>query len=159
MLSSTKNRQLDFWKQFREFVSENYPELKLRKPRPQHWFIIGVSRSDCHMVLTILSRENQVSCELYIPHSKDLYKDFLLNRGLIEKQIGLDRKLDWQELPNKKACRIRVLRNQDFDDETLWPAAFEWLAHASLQFRKVFSKQSKRKRKASPVLHGETQEA
>src|SRR5689334_15618299 len=109
MTSSTKNRQFKFWNQFNEFVSQNYPELKLKKPKPQHWLRIGVSRSDCYIVLTILSRENQLSCELYIPHSKELYKDLLLNRGLIEKQISLDRKVDWQELPEKKGCRIRVL--------------------------------------------------
>lgn len=144
-LSDTKTMQLEFWQQLRQFASENYPELKLRSPRPQHWYDIAVGRSDCHVALTIHSRENKVGCELYIPDSKNLYKDFLSNRELIEKELNLDEKLDWQELPEKKACRMRVLHNLNFDDEALWHTAFEWLAQTSLKFRKVFSKNWERK--------------
>ena len=144
-LSDTKTMQLEFWQQLRQFASGNYPELKLRSPRPQHWYDVAVGRSDCHVALTIHSRENRVGCELYIPDSKELYKDFLSNREQIEKELALSEKLDWQELPEKKASRIRVLHEHDLAAEASWNSAFKWLVETTLRFRKVFAKDWEKK--------------
>lgn len=145
-LSDTKTMQLEFWQQLRQYASDNYPELKLRSPRPQHWYDVAVGRSDCHIALTIHSRENKVGCEVYIPDSKELYKDFLSNRIQIEEELALTENIDWQELPEKKASRIRVLHDHDFDNEASWNAAFKWLVETTLTFKKVFSRDWERKK-------------
>ncbi len=139
-LSDTKIRQLEFWQQFKEYSATNHPELKLRTPRPQHWFDVAVGRSDCHVSLVADSRENKVRCELYIPDSKELYQILYSNRGTIEDELNLSERLDWFELPNKKASRILIANGFAFNDSETWDAAFEWLVDTTIKFKRVFSK-------------------
>lgn len=137
--TETKTKQLDFWQRLREYGAQKYPELKLRKPAAQHWYDVAIGRSDCHACLTILSREDKVGCELYIPRSKELFTHLLKSKDLIEKQLGLEGKLDWMELPERKASRIRTYAPFDFDNEDTWETAFRWLAETCIRFKKTFS--------------------
>jgi len=49
--------------------------------------------------------------------------------------------LEWQELPGKKASRIKAVHGFVFDDTLTWAPTFQWLAEMALKFRKVFSKE------------------
>jgi hypothetical protein len=139
-LTDTKTKQLEFWEQFKEYASSKHPELKLRTPRPQHWYNVSIGRSDCHIALTIDSRKNKVGCELYIPDSKELYQSLLNSKPEIEKHLGVAETLDWQELPGKKASRIRVFNGFNFYDESTWETSFLWLSETCSKFKKVFSR-------------------
>jgi hypothetical protein len=152
-ISDTKTKQLEFWQQLKEFASDKYPELRLRTPRPQHWYDVAVGRADCHICFIADSRENQVRCELYIPDSKDLFKAFLASAVQIEKELGLGAPLDWQELPGKKAARIRVVHDFAFADSATWSDAFQWLSETAVKFKKVFGREWKITR---PSAGGET---
>ena len=48
--------------------------------------------------------------------------------------------LDWRELPEKKASRIMLTRQVNFDDRSAWNAQFDWMMEMSLKFKKVFKK-------------------
>lgn len=137
-LTDTKVKQLEFWQQLKLFASKKYPKIRLRSPRPQHWFDISIGRADCHITLIADSRENQVRCELYIPDSKPLYTILFASKTQIEKELGFS--LDWQELAGKKACRIRVLHPFSFANESTWEDTFDWLLRTFSLFRIVFSK-------------------
>lgn len=139
-LTDTTTKQLEFWQQLKEYAGEKHPELRLRSPRPQHWYDMAIGRSDCHVCFVVDSRENQVRCELYIDDSKELFNRLYAAKDEIEKQLGLTGALDWQELKGKKASRVRALRKFDFDDPLSWPAAFDWLCQTAVKFKKVFSK-------------------
>ena len=139
-LTDTKTKQLEFWQQLKEFAVDKHPELRLRTPRPQHWYDVSIGRSDCHVCFIADSRENQVRCELYIPDSKDLFKALLSAGPQIEKELALDDPLDWQELPGKKAARIRALHDFIFADPSTWTEAFQWLSETALKFKKVFGR-------------------
>lgn len=151
--TETKSMQLEFWQRLREYVAEHYPELKLRKPAAQHWYDVAIGRSDCHACLTILSREDKVGCELYIPRSKELFAQLHQQQAKIEKDLGLEGKLDWQQLPERKASRIRTFATFDFDDNGTWKDAFQWLAETCIKFKKTFSKDwnNKSTQQANPV--------
>ncbi len=41
-LSDTKLLQLNFWDDFKHFSEETNSKLSFRKPRPQHWYDIGI---------------------------------------------------------------------------------------------------------------------
>jgi hypothetical protein len=139
-LTDTKTKQLEFWQQLKEYVAAHRPELKLRTPRPQHWFNVAIGRSDCHVSWVADSREDKVRCALYIPNSKELYQTFLAHKAEIERELGVTEPIAWQELPNKKASRIRVEHDFDFSDESTWGDAFAWLADMAVRFRRVFAK-------------------
>ncbi|RMF97759.1 MAG: DUF4268 domain-containing protein, partial [Planctomycetota bacterium] len=88
-LTDTKVRQLQFWQQLKEFAATHYPELRLRTPHPQQWFSVAVGRSDCYVAMTINSKTNKVGCELYIPHSKELYHTLHAQKAEIEKALDI----------------------------------------------------------------------
>ena len=90
------------------------------------------------MALIVFSLDNQISCELYIPNSKELYKKFEDNKEEIENAIGLGNLL-WQELPEKKASRIRLYHTFDFQ-KTKKEEAFKWLLLTATKFKGIFSK-------------------
>ncbi len=138
--SETKLMQLDFWQKLREFGSHNFPELKFRTPRAQHWYDVSIGRSDCHVCLTVLSRENKLGCELYINNSKELFAELFQKKDAIEKSLGLEGKIEWQELPDRKASRIRTFAPFDLDDEKSFEKAFQWLGQTTIKFKKTFSK-------------------
>jgi 4-alpha-glucanotransferase len=87
-----------------------------------------------------LSREDKVGCELYIPGSKELFFQLCQQKSAIEKDLGLEGKIEWQELPQRKASRIRTFASFDFDDEKTWEQAFQWLAEQCAKFKKTFAK-------------------
>lgn len=139
VLTVTKKDQWDFWNEFKKYAENT--NLKLTKTYPQHWYNISCGSSDAHLALTINTRENVYGCELYIPNNKDLFNELLERKGIIENELG---KLQWMELPGRKASRIRITKKGDFGDKSAWPKAFEWLSKQAESFNKVFSNELKK---------------
>lgn len=137
-LSETQMMQLDFWGKFKRYAEENKTKLKLRKERAQHWFDISYGNSTSHLSLTINTQQNQLGCEIYIPNSKQTYEYLVNHKDEIEKQIGS--KLDWMELPEKKASRVKLSSSADLEKEDKWQEYFEWMKSTAELFQKVFGK-------------------
>src|ERR1043165_61861 len=138
--TETKARQLDFWQRLRDFAANKYPELKLRKPPARNWYDVSIGRSDCHAILTVRFREDEVGCELYIRNSKELFHDLLKSKDAIEKELGLVGKINWMELTERKASEIGTYTRFDFGNEAAWDDAFKWLAETCIKFKRVFTK-------------------
>lgn len=136
-LSDTRTMQLEFWQGLREFASSK--GLKLRTPRPQHWYDMAIGRSDCHVAFTLNTNEDNLGCEVYIPNDKSLFEAFQNQKDQIENELGLAGKLDWHPLPGKKAARIRTTYSfqAGTDDKE---KGFEWLVATGAKFKKVFGK-------------------
>jgi len=137
-LTETKLWQLEFWQQLRAYAATEKPPLKLRTPRPQHWYDVAIGRSDCHIGLTVMLSENKVGVELYIPNSKELFHALHSNRTEIEQKIGLGPLL-WQELPEKKASRIRAYHSADLSPSN-YEAIFSWIVTTTLKFKSTLSR-------------------
>jgi len=135
--SGTKLRQLEFWEGMcQQAKAQNVP-LKLRKAQPHHWFDIASGSARWHIGLTLNSQLNQMACEVYIGNDKMLYSHFEAHRTQIEGKIGAA--LEWMELPNKKASRIKLTATCDLDNEDAWPDYFSWLLKTAVNFVQVFS--------------------
>ena len=115
----------------------------MRKSRPQHWYNIAIGDSRAHLSLVVKSQEDKIECQLYIPHDKDLFAQLEDVKDSINKELSAY-KLDWQPLENKKACRITTINSIEFDNETVWTKAFDWLLKAAEDFHKVFGKYVKK---------------
>lgn len=137
-LTDTKLWQLEFWQQLRNFGSAAKPPLKLRKPQAQHWYDVAIGRSDCYVALTVFRNEGRAGAELYIPNSKELYNTFLSNKETIEANLGLGSLL-WQELPGKKASRIRIYKEGSLASEDR-NEVFSWLVSTAQKLKLTFSK-------------------
>lgn len=137
-LSDTKLKQLEFWGKFKEYASGEKTELRLRKALPQHWYDISSGSSVWHITLTLNSMKREMACEVYIWDDKALYKKFEAQKEQIESHLGKD--LQWMELPDKKASRIKQSISCDLAKENEWPKYFEWLLYRAESFQKTFSK-------------------
>jgi NADH:ubiquinone oxidoreductase subunit C len=137
-LTETKILQLDYWTKFSDYLKENSKILKARKPRPQHWYDLSIGSFDAHLSLTINSREDQVACEVYIKENKDLYH-FLKNKQVeIEKELKC--RLVWMPLENKKASRVKIIREADFSERESWDDYIIWMKENAEKFYKTFGK-------------------
>ncbi|MEX1064321.1 MAG: DUF4268 domain-containing protein [Candidatus Paceibacterota bacterium] len=146
-LTDTKMMQLDFWNKFVEFTKRNGTTLKLRKTGPQHWFSISLGNSISHLALTLNTQDSQMACEMYIPDNKELFDNLYSQKDKINTEINKD--LKWQRLDGKKASRIRLSNDADFNDKDHWDEYFTWLKDTAELFLKVFPKYIKKTAEAN----------
>ena len=133
-----KTLQLHFWSEFKEFVSESQSPLNVKKVYPVHWLDIRFGHHRCHICMTINTRSSLMTCELYIPDSKNLFRKLFNNRSVIEQELG--ESLQWNELPGKKASRIKLIRDADVNNAENWDEYFRWLKEKAAVFQDIFSK-------------------
>jgi len=130
--------QLDFWNKFKSYSEDQKTKLKMRKAQPQHWYDISYGSSTSHISLTINTQTNQLGCEIYIPNSKTVFEYLKSQKENIEKEIGVT--LEWMDLPEKKASRIKISSNGDIEIEDKWNEYFAWMKSTAELFQKVFVK-------------------
>ena len=137
-LSDTKLLQLEFWTKFKEFVQENNGKVKLRKAYPQHWYDISFGSSNAHLCLTVNSQNEQMACEIYIPDSKQLFSCLYAKKDEIESELS--EHLVWEELPEKKASRIKLISKGNLSNQKDWGQYHSWLLEKVTKFQLVFGK-------------------
>ncbi|MCD2453557.1 DUF4268 domain-containing protein [Methylicorpusculum oleiharenae] len=134
--NSTK---IKFWQEFSEFAISNNAPLQIRPPtRDQYYCDIRIGRSECHISLTVLTKKNQIGCQLYIPNKKTLFKEFLSNKETIEENLAIEGLL-WEEKTN--ACRIQAFFPFDFENQNR-EDGFKWYLETANKFKAVFSKEN-----------------
>jgi len=143
-LTNTKLQQLEFWKSFKAFVQKTDNRIRLQTPRPQHWYDVTIGSSEAHLGLTANTRDNLITCDLYITNNKDLYTFLNSKKEAIENELG--------ESPSwwiaRKASGIRIKKEVDnvFDQEHS-EEYFAWLYDKTIKAQKVFGKYIKEFRK------------
>ncbi len=133
-----------FWTSFNEFMEEKGTFLKLRKPLPQSWYSLAVGRSNFEIYLTVRTLKPRIGCELYLSgeQAKKAFHTLIKQKEEIEREMG--EKLDWQELPEARDCRIALYNlGADVEKREEWNDYFEWLGGKAEKFHKVFSKRVK----------------
>jgi hypothetical protein len=136
-LTDTKIQQLDFWKRLRDYIRRNDAKIRLRTPRPQHWYDVSMGSGDAHVALTINSRENSLGCELYINRNKDLYRFLLEKKDEIEKEIGEE--AEWTDAPVASGIKIKK-QIIDVFDQYQAESYFAWLYEKAILFQRVFGR-------------------
>lgn len=142
-VTETRALYLEFWQEFRDYLKTSGIPLKPRKPRPQHWYSFAIGRSKFGIHCTVSKMYKRIGVELYIrgENANQAFSLLLDEKEKIEQITG---KLEWQELPDKQACRIVVYKkNMDIMDQTKKAAIFEWLKTNTNSFHKAFSKRVK----------------
>ena len=99
---------------------------------------MSVGSSACCISLSQIRKYGHVIVEWYISDDKDLYHKFYSNKDAIENEMGVV--LEWNELPNKKASRILVYKDVDFENKDQWSEQFEWMMDMAIKMKKVFKK-------------------
>ena len=134
-LTETKLKQLEFWNRFKNYVQEKDRRIRLRTPRPQHWYDVSMGSADAHVALTINSQKNLLGCEIYINRNKDLFNFFKEKKVLIEKEIN--EKIEWVDSAVSSSLKIKKSVSDIFEKNEQY---FSWLYEKTILFQKVFGK-------------------
>ena len=116
--SPTLQARYDYWVAFNEYAFDNAAFSKAfnrRKASTDHWMTLSVGSSACHISLLQVRKDKSIIVEWYITDDKELYQKFYSHKADIESDMGMP--LDWRELPEKKASRILVIHDADFDNK------------------------------------------
>lgn len=125
-LTDGKLLQLEFWQGYAEYISKHKSPFKACKASPQHWYNISIGTSQAHFSFIASVKENFVRIDLYIPNNKELFSSLLTHKQEIESDLGYS--LDWQDLPNSKASRIALRKdNINVENENDKKEAYKWL--------------------------------
>jgi Domain of unknown function (DUF4268) len=142
-LSENKLLQLDFWKGLADHLEQTGSSFNARKPQAAHWYMLGIGTSRANISLSALvAKSGRIGCELYISHSQAdaIYEALEKEKDAIEAELG---ELEWQPLPEKKACRIAVYKRASIEDRDSWPALCQWLTENAEAFKSAFAERVK----------------
>lgn len=135
-LSEVKALQLDFWQHFKEYASEQesfMQEFTLRKPRAQHWYSFSLGTTAFRLALTVNTRDKVLGTEIYIPHDKELFKEFCKKKEEISQIVGNN----VEYIEASKDCRILTQYQLDIKRTQDWNKAYVWFCDMALKFREV----------------------
>ncbi len=143
LLTETEMSQQEYWKKFQEYATSRKTELRLREPRPRHWYDISLGSSQAHIALTVDSKRDVISCTLYINSNRieprELLKSLLVHKAEIEAELGVA--LNWEFMDKtSKHTRSGIELSADFSDEKDQERQFDWLLQNGEHFVKVFNK-------------------
>jgi hypothetical protein len=135
-LSPNKLRQQEFWGALRENFKSRDANMRVQTPLPQHWLNFSLGSAFCHPYLTINSKENFVSCDLWTNN-----KDFLVFLQEHEEEIknDLGTSFNWWEA-NKSGGLRTILNVGDVYDQSQFSTSFDWLYKNVKLFQNVFIK-------------------
>jgi hypothetical protein len=136
--SPTKQLQLKFWIALIEKLAKNAPHIRPQKPRPQHWLNNSIGRSGFGLNITANTRDERLGVELWIPglEAKRHFASLATLKEQIHDELGFE--LDWQELPDARACRIASwYPNASIEDESRWDEYLGWLTQRLVTMDKV----------------------
>ncbi len=139
--SPTLQARYDYWVAFNDYVFQNNTfskQFNKRKASTDHWMTMSVGSSACHISINQIRKDNLIVVEWYISDNKELFHKFYSHKKEIETEM--DMKLDWRELPNKKASRILITHSANFEDKDNWSEQFDWIMDIALKMKKAFRK-------------------
>ncbi len=144
MLSETQMLQLRYWTALREHLLELNATVKPRKPSPQNWTDFAVGGANFNLLASVNTQTQVITVGLacFGPNGKAHFHLLKEDSEAIEQAVGS--KLEWLELPNKKASRILLRKDiADPRDENHWPNQHQWLATTLEAFHSTFSERLK----------------
>ncbi len=138
-LTETKTSQLQYWKEFANFMRQNSSPVKPQKPYPQHWMNFSIGRTGFLLGALLNTTENRIGVELYLNDDSAKAYFGLLQQRKDEIETALGFSMIWMELPDKKASRL-VAYKEDVDplDQSLWPEHRNWMCERLESLNSVF---------------------
>ena len=141
-LSPQRDLYRRFWAKYLETVHSNHPSItNVRSPATRTFTHINYLRKGVTIVLGFSAPQSKVLAEIYIDlKSKSKNLDVLLSlksmQKEIEREVGCS--LIWDEIPGKRACRIRAHHDGLIDDESKHAEIIQWLMGVHVGLKKAF---------------------
>jgi hypothetical protein len=139
-LSEKRELYRSFWTKYLDAIHARHPSAtNVRSASTRNWTHINYLRKGINISLAFLSK-SQVICEVYIDLFDAEKNSAVLNalqehRDEVEKAVG--ETLQWDDVPLKRACRIRAITNGDVSDEDGHQALIDWMMDHQLKIKAV----------------------
>ncbi len=139
-LSEKRELYRSFWTKYLDAVHARHPSAtNVRSASTRNWTHINYLRKGINISLAFLSK-SQVICEVYIDLFDAEKNSAVLHalqehRDEVEKAVG--ETLQWDDVPLKRACRIRAITNGDVSDEDGHKALIDWMMDHQLKIKAV----------------------
>ncbi|MBQ7499087.1 MAG: DUF4268 domain-containing protein [Selenomonas sp.] len=131
--------RLEYWSAFNDYAfakPEFAREFTQRKASVEHYMELSIGKTGYHISLTFIQRRNEIGAEFYIADDQPFFSSLMEKREEIESALGFD--MEWQELPSRKASRIRIRKSANLFNRDEWESQFEWLSSMALKIKSVF---------------------
>ena len=140
-LSDQRAMQRDYWAGLHQAL-DGYggPVSGNRTPQPQSWMNYTIGRAGFAVGASMSRSRKEIRAEIYVDGSdaKTLFRLLQQQQNDLERELGYS--LEWEGLPNRRACRISTyLRPADVSDRLDWPRQLEWLATRLNDLHRVFA--------------------
>ena len=138
-----------FWQTFYDKLEKISSIFKNTAPKPRTY--IGISAGMRGVSYNVAAQNNSAQVEVYIDRGKEegkevnlkIFKEFEKNKQEIEKNFG--NKLEWESLPESRACRIKMRSNLGgFSDEETWDDIHEFLVKSVIKLESSTKKYIKK---------------
>ncbi|MCR5256736.1 MAG: DUF4268 domain-containing protein [Desulfovibrio sp.] len=137
-LSDVKQLQLRFWSAFREHA-EGRPEMKaafsFRKPLPRSYYDMAVGRLSFLVSHFVHFRKARVQAALYFQREgREFFAEFRTREAEIKAALDAG-DIAWKEAELYECFSVQ--HHAELEDESSWPAAFDWLCAMSLRLKEL----------------------
>jgi hypothetical protein len=144
-VSDHRQRQLEYWTAFKEFMEKNQSFIRCPKPKPLNSMTHSVGRTGFHLNSCVSSwnwegeRESEIRAEFCIDFDKgkEIFNFLELQKEAIEAEFG--ESLLWYNPPNARVCRIQIRRTADFLNSQKWDEQHEWLRVKLEKLQQIFA--------------------
>jgi hypothetical protein len=130
-----------FWAHYLSRLNQVEPNMtKVRTAPAANWLTVNYLRKGVQISLSFISG-GLISTEIYIDlgnrqRNLNVFFELKESQEQIEKEIGFP--LDWQELPGKKACRIRLTTPGVVTANETHQDLIDWLIKQQIAFKTAF---------------------
>ncbi len=145
-LSDTKQFQLEFWTQFREYAEANAKAIRPTKAQADHWMSLSIGRSGFGLtaIASLWNNETQsyspneirAQVEILSKDAKVYFEKLHEQREQIEFELGFP--VLWFNDPAKVSCKIVTSKSVNLNERSDWNNQFAWLLSQLDALHRVF---------------------
>jgi len=130
-----------FWTRYLAALEKTAPQTtKVRAAPAANWIAANYLKRGVSLNLAFIN-SGRLSTEIYIDlgnRTRNLDVFYGLKDAEVEIDSEIGAKLLWEELPGKRACRIRLARIGDITVPETHESLIEWLISQQVKFKQVF---------------------
>lgn len=135
-LTPWQELQVEFWRQFGEYMVSVDAPFKTPKPYPSLWMGYGIGRSGTGLIVAFSQKDTTIYVQVDKKERPGWFEGIKLQQNEIESEIGFE--LTWVERDNLKYSRAQVSQKVDMTDQSNWPPVFEWMLVHMKKMKEAF---------------------
>ncbi|MCA8835400.1 MAG: DUF4268 domain-containing protein [Proteobacteria bacterium] len=133
--------QHKYWQHLVKYLSNQNSKLKPQTPIPWPAQRFSLGKGGTGIVAKIYTRKKRLAVEIdlnHSDHSKAVFHLLMKDKEAIERELGADFNLEWQELPEQTRSRIDVYKDADPADDKDWENQHAWFKETVEKFDSAF---------------------